>query len=117
MLWGTGYERGPVLVEIYRRGRLLRRSWNDASKTQGVLRVPVAEEWRGGFTVIAMMVKENRLYREERRVAVPWSNKRLDLQWQSFRSKLRPGQAETWSLRISGQGGGNPCGRDGRLSL
>lgn len=102
LLWGTGYDRGPVLVEIYRSGRLVRRSWNDPAKTQDVVRIPVPEDWRGGFTVIATMVKENRLYREERRVAVPWSNKRLDLKWLTFRSKLRPGQDETWSLQIKG---------------
>ncbi len=102
MLWGTGYERGPVLIEVYQNGRRLQRSWTTGTDTQAVIRFPVGESSRGGFMVSAAIVKDNRLYREERRVYVPWSNKRLELQWRSFRSKLRPGQDETWSLKITG---------------
>ncbi|MDP2914775.1 MAG: alpha-2-macroglobulin family protein, partial [Candidatus Aminicenantes bacterium] len=102
MLWGTGYEKGPVLIEVLQNGKWLQRYWTTGAPTQGVLRVPVGEELRGGFTVAVSMVKENRLYRENRRVHVPWTNKSLDLKWKTFRSKLRPGQAETWSLQIKG---------------
>jgi uncharacterized protein YfaS (alpha-2-macroglobulin family) len=102
MLWGTGYERGPVLIEVYQNGRRLQRYWTKENDTQAVVRLPVGEASRGGFTVSAAIVKDNRLYREDRRVNVPWSNKRLDLQWKTFRSKLRPGQDETWSLLIKG---------------
>ncbi|MCX6566067.1 MAG: MG2 domain-containing protein [Candidatus Aminicenantes bacterium] len=102
MLWGTGYDRGPVLIEVYQNGRRLQRFWTKGKNTQAVVRLPVDEASRGGFTVSAVIVKENRLYREDRRVYVPWSNKRLDLQWKTFRSKLRPGQDETWSLLIKG---------------
>jgi hypothetical protein len=102
MLWGTGYEAGPVLVEILQNGRRLDRYWTPRGRTQGMIRLPVSEKHRGGFTVGLTLVKENRLYREERRVSVPWSNKRLDLKWKTFRSKLRPGQDETWSVEIKG---------------
>jgi hypothetical protein len=102
LLWGTGYEKSPVFVEVFRNGQPLQRTWSASSQTQGTVRVPVTEELRGGFTVVLTMVKENRLYRESVRVSVPWTNKALDLQWKTFRSKLRPGQEETWSLLIRG---------------
>ncbi len=102
MLWGTGYERGPILVEVLQNGRRLQRYWAPAGSTQGLVRVPVDATLRGGFTVAVSMVKENRFYREEQRVNVPWTNKSLSLKWKTFRSKLRPGQAETWSLQILG---------------
>jgi hypothetical protein len=102
MLWGTGYEKGPVLVEVLQNGKWLRRAWTAGGPTQGIVRVPVGEELRGGFTVAVSMVKDNRLYRDSRRIAVPWTNKSLDLKWKTFRSKLKPGQAETWSVQIKG---------------
>ena len=102
MLWGTGYERGPILVEVLQNGRRLQRYWTPAGPTQGLLRIPVDESLRGGFTVAVSMVKENRFYREEQHVHVPWTNKLLALKWKTFRSKLRPGQAETWALQILG---------------
>jgi uncharacterized protein YfaS (alpha-2-macroglobulin family) len=102
LLWGTGYDKGPILVEVFQNGKPLDRFWSAAAKTQGMVRVPVTEQHRGGFTIVLTMVKDNRLYREERRVSVPWTNKMLDLQWKTFRSKLQPGQAETWSVQIKG---------------
>ena len=102
MFWGTGYGQGPVLIEVYRSGRRLQRFWTSGKETQGVFRLPIGEESRGGLTVSAVLVKDNRVYRENFAVNVPWSNKRLDLKWKTFRSKLRPGQEETWSLEISG---------------
>ncbi|MHB8054267.1 MAG: alpha-2-macroglobulin family protein [Candidatus Aminicenantales bacterium] len=102
LFWGTGYDRGPVLIEVYRAGRRLQRSWTSGKNTQGVVRLPIGEDARGGFTVSIAIVKDNRLYRRDFLVDVPWSNKRLDLKWKTFRSKLRPGQDETWSLEITG---------------
>ena len=100
--WGTGYERGPVLIEVLQDGKRLQRSWTAEGTTQGLVRVPVEASMRGGFTVAVSLVKENRFYREERRVSVPWTNQFLTLQWKTFRSKLRPGQAESWALQIRG---------------
>ncbi|MBN2432277.1 MAG: hypothetical protein JXQ27_12440 [Acidobacteria bacterium] len=101
-VWGTGYGQGPVLVEYLRDGEVLARVWQPAERTQVTLRRPVDESLRGGFTVVTTFVKENRHYSSQTRVNVPWTNKSLDLQWQTFRSKLRPGEAETWALRITG---------------
>jgi uncharacterized protein YfaS (alpha-2-macroglobulin family) len=102
ILWGTGYGRGPVLIEVFQNGKAIKRAWTETPQTQGVLRVPVDEKLRGGFTVLITAVKENRIYTAQERVNVPWSNKALALQWQTFRSKLQPGQKETWSVRIRG---------------
>jgi len=102
ILWGTGYDRGPVLIEIFQNGSAFKRAWMAGPQTQGVLRIPVDEKLRGGFTVMITAVKENRIYTAQDRVNVPWSNKALSLQWQTFRSKLQPGQKETWAIRIRG---------------
>ena len=102
ILWGTGYERGPVLIEAFQNGSVFKRAWTAAPLTQGLLRIPVDEKLRGGFTVLITAVKENRIYTAQERVVVPWSNKSLALTWQTFRSKLQPGQKETWAVRIRG---------------
>jgi uncharacterized protein YfaS (alpha-2-macroglobulin family) len=104
MLWATGYEQGPLLLEVFRDNKRLERLWTPASETQGVLRIPVKPEHKGGFTVIASLVKDNRLYRQQTRAVVPWSDKMLKLEWMTFRSKLLPGQKETWTLKIIGPG-------------
>jgi len=103
-LWGTGYEQGPVLIEIFKDNKWLKKSWTRPDRTQGLIRIPIDEKLRGGFTLVATLVKQNRQYQTTTRVYVPWYNKQLQLQWQTFRSTLEPGQKETWSLKIKGPG-------------
>lgn len=106
-LWGTGYEAGRAFIEIERDGRMLARFWTEPGRTQQLLRHAVTEELRGGFTLHVTQVRENRALFETRRIEVPWSNKELDLAWETFRSRLEPGQKEQWTLVIRGRDGTN----------
>jgi hypothetical protein len=101
-VWGSGYREGPVLIELFKDNKWLKNSWTHSGRTQGMIRLTVDEKLRGGFTVVSTLVKENRLYQTSTRIYVPWNNKPLKLQWQTFRSTLEPGQRETWSLKITG---------------
>ena len=101
-VWGTGYDKGMAFVEIEHRGRNVRSFWTDPEITQTVVEQSVSEAMRGGFTLHVTMVRENRAYLTSRRVNVPWSNKRLQLKWEHFTSKLEPGQKETWTAVITG---------------
>jgi len=53
------------------------------------------------------MVKNNRFYNYKQTIIVPFSNKKLDISFESFRSKLIPGQSEEWRLKIKGNKGEN----------
>jgi len=101
-LWGTGYDSGHAFVEVECAGKSLQRYWTKGDRTQAVVEQTVTEEMRGGFTVRVMYVRENRAYFNERVVQVPWSNKQLSLHWETFRSKLSPGQNETWTAVVTG---------------
>jgi hypothetical protein len=101
-LWGTGYDQGRVYFEIEHRGKILRKGWSDAARTQEVLRFPVTEELRGGFQVRLLFVRDNRTYHESVTVDVPWSKHDLTLKFESMRSKLEPGAKETWSVIVEG---------------
>jgi uncharacterized protein YfaS (alpha-2-macroglobulin family)/tetratricopeptide (TPR) repeat protein len=101
-LWGTGYDEGRAFVELECDGKPLKSYWTPAGRTQGLITIPVTEKLRGGFTVRATFVHENRIYANERIVDVPWTNKRLAVKWERFRSKLQPGEKETWTAVIKG---------------
>jgi uncharacterized protein YfaS (alpha-2-macroglobulin family) len=103
-LWGTGYDRGRAYLEIECRGQVLEARWTDPNLTQVVFDLPVTEQMRGGFTVRVTTVRENRAYLNERVVDVPWTNKQLTLRWEHFRSRIEPGQKETWTAVITGPG-------------
>jgi len=101
-LWGSGYDTGRAFVELECDGKPLKSYWTASNRTQELIEQPVTEEMRGGFTVRVTYVRENRAYLNERIIEVPWSNKQLTVKWESFRSKLLPGQKETWSAIITG---------------
>lgn len=101
-VWGSGYDKVKAYIEIERQHEIVKAFWTDGNTTQTKIAVPVPEEWRGGFTLRVTMVRENRAYIEQRRIDVPWSNKRLKVAWEKFTSKLLPGQEETWTAVVTG---------------
>ncbi len=100
--WGTGYLSGRAFVEVECNGQVLQRYWTKGERTQAVIAQTPTEAMRGGFTVRVTYVRENRAYFNERIVQVPWTNQQLALKWETFRSKLAPGQKETWTAVITG---------------
>ncbi len=57
---------------------------------------------RGGYRVEYFFVKHNRFYRHAETVNVPWTNKDLHIEYQTFRDKALPGSAEQWKVKITG---------------
>lgn len=63
----------------------------------------VKESDRGNVNVQYAFVKDNRVYTESRTIAVPWSNKELDVTIQTHRDKILPGAKEEWRVQIKGE--------------
>ena len=102
-IWGTGYETGRAYVEVFHRNKQVSAFWTDADSTQRKIEVPIEEKHRGGLQVVVNYVRENRLYSHPVRVDVPWDNKKLQVKWNHFVSKLQPGGKETWTAVVSGE--------------
>jgi hypothetical protein len=65
--------------------------------------LPIGESDRGGVFAFWFVVRNNRIYQANPiAFSVPWSNKDLNIQYETFRDKLAPGQQEEWRIRISG---------------
>lgn len=106
-------ETGRVLLgsrvpELYwyfapqRDGRLDKPEWYKVNGSREI-NIPVAEKDRGGIPLFGYTVYRNRFYPlQYQQVAVPWSNKQLQITYETFRDKLKPGQQEVWRLHISG---------------
>lgn len=101
-LWATGYKTGRAFVELECDGNPLKSYWTAADRTQELIELPITEQMSGGVSLRVTYVRENRAYLNERIVNVPWSNKQLTVKWESFRSKLLPGQKETWTAIVRG---------------
>ena len=70
------------------------------SDQQKLIEIPIEEKYRGNFKINIVFVKDNRIYIDKHIFKVPFSNKKLDLEFASFRNKLLPGQNEEWKIKI-----------------
>ncbi|MBL0882032.1 MAG: hypothetical protein IBJ16_01565 [Chitinophagaceae bacterium] len=65
------------------------------------------EEDRGGIMITEAYVIHNRMYTQEYRVDVPWSNKKLDIYYSTYRNKTEPGSQENWSVQVKNENNKN----------
>jgi hypothetical protein len=65
----------------------------------------VQEEHRGGMATSYAFVQHNRVYSGNERFTIPWSNKDLNISYETFRDKLLPGSQEKWKVKITGNKG------------
>jgi uncharacterized protein YfaS (alpha-2-macroglobulin family) len=65
----------------------------------------VAESDRGGMAMTYAFVQHNRVYKGGENFDVAWSNKDLNITFNTFRDKLLPGQKEKYSIKITGNKG------------
>lgn len=78
--------------------------WGHQPGDDKAFRVPVIESDRGGMWTYWAIIYDNRAYTGVQHWDVPWSNKELNISFETFRDKLQPGSKEEWRLRISGPG-------------
>ncbi len=67
--------------------------------------VPVTEQDRGGMAMNYVFVKHNRVYNGNQNFSIAWSNKDLNITYETFRDKLLPGAEEKWKVKIAGNKG------------
>ncbi|MDW8230648.1 MAG: MG2 domain-containing protein, partial [Saprospiraceae bacterium] len=101
-LWLGGGQGLHFLLLTGREGKTLEPRWLQVSGAQSA-DIAVQEADRGGIGLNAFAVQHNRFYQTgPHSIAVPWSNKELNIAFETFRDRLAPGDRETWRLRISG---------------
>ncbi|HVD99430.1 MAG TPA: alpha-2-macroglobulin family protein [Cytophagaceae bacterium] len=100
-LVGTTASPVKVLYEIEKDEKIIFKEWMVLKNEQKLLEIPIKEEYRGNIAVHYTFVLRNRLYSEELTINMPYSNKELDIQFETFRDKLQPGEKEQWKIKIA----------------
>ncbi|HUI93049.1 MAG TPA: alpha-2-macroglobulin family protein [Chitinivibrionales bacterium] len=103
LLIGSGYEDVRVLFEVEHNEGIVGREWIKLSNGQKRIEIPIEEKHRGNLGYHLTFVRDNRSYRHDGTITVPWTNKMLDVSFETFRSKLAPGEKEEWRLKIAGK--------------
>ncbi len=99
-LLGTSAKGVKMLYEIQHKGKIIKSEWLKFDREQRIFTIPILEEYRGNFSAQITFVKDGRVYKNSMVVTVPYSNKKLDLAFETFRSDLEPGGKEKWTVTI-----------------
>lgn len=102
-IFASSYPNTNYLFEIEHKGKIT------SSKTQALSMNPVEiainEEHRGNFSFHATFLKYNRFYNYSNVIYVPYTNKQIDIEFETFRNKLLPGQKEEWKMVLKDKKG------------
>ncbi len=100
LLIGSSARNVTVIYEVEHRGQLVSKHVLTLNNQQKRIEIPIAEKHRGNLGLRFTFVKYNRMFNHTHTINVPWSNKLLDISFETFRNKLQPGQKEEWRLRV-----------------
>ena len=89
-----------ILYEIEHKGKIIKKEWIKISDQQKIIDIPIKEEFRGNVSFSLFFVKFNRSFSVQKNITVPYTNKKLDVTFETFRNRLLPGQQEEWKIRI-----------------
>lgn len=102
---GSACKNVRVLLETNEDNKVSKRQFITLNNEQKMIEIPVLESYRGNFGLTMFFVKDNRVYTAAKTIAVPYDNKKLDLELGTFRDKLQPGQQEEWRITIKDKKG------------
>ena len=94
-----------MLFEISQNDNTIEKSLIDINNEQKTFVIPIKEKYRGNINVSFDFVYDNKHYSYNQTVVVPFTNKKLDVEFQTFRNKLLPGEKEKWLMTIKGKTG------------
>lgn len=95
-----------VFYRIVQKNKELKRDWIDDDEKS--ITFDIEETHYGGFGIEVIFIIHNRLYKKNIPVKVPWENKELQINVESFRNKILPGAKENWTVSIADYEG-NPA--------
>ena len=89
-----------IVYSVFAGNKLLESGAIDQSNALATRTYIYKEEYGDGLRLVFAWVKDGNFYRHETQIARPLPDKRLLLEWKTFRDRLIPGQQEEWTLTV-----------------
>ena len=98
--FGTSYKDAYVLMDVFCGNQRLESRTLQLSDSIVRFDFPYDEAYGNGLLVSFCFVKDQEVYTQNVELRKRLEDKTLNLKWDVFRDKLRPGQQEEWKLTI-----------------
>ena len=97
---GSSEKNTSALVVVKQGDKILKSERVTLNNSVYCFTYKVKEENRGNLSFQVAFVKHNIVKKESSDVAVPYDNLKLDITLHTERSKMLPGETETWSVTV-----------------
>jgi len=104
-LFGSSLANTRILFEAGYKDGLIKREWLTLNNAQRFFTIPIKEDYRGNIYYSISFIRANRIFTSSNIFSVPYTNKELDITFETFRNKLLPGENEEWKINIKGKKG------------
>ncbi|MCH9650078.1 MAG: hypothetical protein K0U98_17710 [Deltaproteobacteria bacterium] len=105
LLVHSGLAQQTMVLETFRAGRRQERRFLSSQEGLQLIEFPITREDRGGFGVTLTAVRDYQLIGFTGQVFVPWDDRKLKIEFATFRDRLRPGSGETWKVQVKSADG------------
>jgi uncharacterized protein YfaS (alpha-2-macroglobulin family) len=102
---GSAEEDVKVLYELEYDAKIIEKEWISLDDEQVKIEIPILENYRGNVVVHITLTVNNENHTFNKVISVPWTNKYLNIAFETFRNKILPGAKEEWKLKITGPNG------------
>jgi uncharacterized protein YfaS (alpha-2-macroglobulin family) len=102
----TGFDKIWLIHTLSKMDKSTPTTYLTITKSQSApLAISAGETDRGGIALNYAFIQHNRVYSGNENFSIPWTNKDVQITYNTFRDKLLPGANEKWSVKISGNKG------------
>ena len=105
MYIGSAEENVKALFEIEYDSKIIKKEWITLDDEQKQINIPIKEDYRGSLVVHVSFIVNSESHILTKVIPVPWSNKKLNISFETFRNKILPGSKEEWKLKVTGPNG------------
>ena len=101
----TGFDKIWLIHSLSKMDKSITTNYYALNNSAKIFQTEVSVTDRGGMAMSYAFIQHNRVYTGAQNFNIPWSNKELNISYETFRDKLLPGSKEKWKVKISGNKG------------
>ncbi|MGB9697312.1 MAG: alpha-2-macroglobulin family protein [Ignavibacteria bacterium] len=105
ILIGSALKNFTLYYDVEVKNDLTKSGFVKLDNSQTRLEIPVTQNEIGNFAFHLVGTNLNQLMLFSNNFSVPYTDKMLNISFETFRNKLLPGSEEEWKLKIQGKGG------------
>lgn len=98
---GTSFKDAWVWMDVFTGGKRIESRLLQLSDTLMSVEMPYLDSYDESVTLLFNTLKEGELYSQTAFLKRTQSNRTLQMKWEVFRDRLRPGQEEEWRLVVT----------------